>query len=773
MKKAITIISIFLLLSNSINAQQFTKQADIEITNVDEGSADWGDYNNDGLLDFIITGDYYNGQNSYSGIYKNIDTNQFQESDNDIIAVYRSSTEWGDYNNDNYLDIALTGTYHNSPTYHEYTKVYSNNQNETFKELTALNLIQSDYGSISWGDYNNDGFLDLLHSGWDIGGNIITVVYKNYGDGNIIGQGSIQIEDVKYSDVAWGDYNNDGFLDFVILGNTGYSRIVKIYKNNGENNFEAQEQFEFLGVSSGSIDWGDYNNDGFLDLIFNGQYYDDGFHHATKIYRNDGGENFTELLDVGLSGTTYGEAEWGDCNNDGFLDIILTGFSENPISVTTNIYINNTDETFSDIPDSVTHVGYGSTAWGDYDNDNDLDILLTGGIIGGKTTEIQKNNEIIPNIRPNIITNLQTEIIGEDVIFSWDLGTDDNQPSAGLNYNIYVYEEGSDIYIATPQAFPQTHELNGKRLIAKRGQIQGARENGRVSYIIKGRFEECKTYYWSVQAIDASFVGGEFAPEQSFYIDNTPPVPNMLDLPDLVGECSLTAIPPTAEDNCDGTIIATTTDPLEYDEQGNYQITWTYTDSFENTTEQTQTVIILDNTSPEITCPENITINLPEGQTSYIFPDQSLDPISYEDNCEILNIENNYNFTETLLGAELPIGTTIITWTATDIANNQTDCNIEVTVNEFVAISENTKEEFVIFPNPAKDYFIVKYNIPINKYGIVIITDNIGKAVKTEKIKGNSGQIKITTSDLANGAYNISLQSENKIIKTQTIVIKK
>ena len=694
MKKAITIISIFLLLSNSINAQQFTKQADIEITGVCEGSADWGDYNNDGLLDFIISGDI-DGQNSYSGIYKNLDSNQFEESNNNIIGVYRSSTEWGDYNNDNHLDIALTGVY--LDTYEILTQIYSNNQNEVFKEETSINLIQSHYGSITWGDYNNDGFLDLLHSGWDIGGNIITVVYKNYGDGNIIGQGSILIEDVKNSDVAWGDYNNDGFLDFVILGNTGYSRIVKIYKNNGENNFEEQEQFEFLGVSSGSIDWGDYNNDGFLDLIFNGQYYDEGFHHATKIYKNDGGENFTELLDVDFPGTTYGEAEWGDCNNDGFLDIILTGFTEDPINGTTNIYINNTDETFSELSDSITHVGYGSTAWGDYDNDNDLDILLTGCSNTAFLSEIQKNNEIVPNIRPNIITNLETEIIGEDVIFSWDLGTDDNQPSAGLNYNIYVYEEGSDTYIATPQAFPQTHPLNGKRLIAKRGQIQGARENGRVSYIIKGRFEECKTYYWSVQAIDASFIGGEFAPEAK---------------------------------------------------------------------------LVIDTIKPEITCPENITINLTAEQTTYTISDESLNPINYSDNCEIFSIENNYNFTETLIGEQLPIGTTTIIWTATDIANNQTSCDVEIEVNEFVGISEHPQNGFTIFPNPTNGIL----NITLTNKNLTGLEDlsglsshiciyNItGKEVMNIETTNQETQ-QIDISQLAKGTYLIKIGKEKKIFE--------
>src|SRR5690606_30911018 len=75
----------------------------------------------------------------------------------------------------------------------------------------------------------------------------------------------------------------------------------------------------------------------------------------------------------------------------------------------------------------------------------------------------------------------------------------------------------------------------------------------------------------------------------------------VLNLPNVTGECSATATAPTATDNCSGVITGTTSDPLTYNTQGTYTITWTYDDGNGNTSTQTQTVIVVDTTAPTIT----------------------------------------------------------------------------------------------------------------------------------------------------------------------------
>ena len=80
--------------------------------------------------------------------------------------------------------------------------------------------------------------------------------------------------------------------------------------------------------------------------------------------------------------------------------------------------------------------------------------------------------------------------------------------------------------------------------------------------------------------------------------DTTAPVPGLAELPTISGQCSATVTAPTANDACAGTIMGTTTDPLTYDAQGTYTITWTYTDAAGNSSTQNQTIIVDDTTAP-------------------------------------------------------------------------------------------------------------------------------------------------------------------------------
>ncbi|MBN2893221.1 MAG: VCBS repeat-containing protein [Bacteroidales bacterium] len=140
-------------------------------------------------MDFMITGNF-DGYSSFSGIYKNLDSNKFKLLKDSIVPVFRSSVEWGDYNNDNYMDIVLSGSLLEYPSLTQYTKIYSNNKGLAFSEIT-INIAQADEGAISWGDYNNDGNLDILQSGLSEWGDVFTNLYKNYGNGYIVNQAAI------------------------------------------------------------------------------------------------------------------------------------------------------------------------------------------------------------------------------------------------------------------------------------------------------------------------------------------------------------------------------------------------------------------------------------------------------------------------------------------------------------------------------------------------------------------------------------------------------
>ena len=114
------------------------------------------------------------------------------------------------------------------------------------------------------------------------------------------------------------------------------------------------------GVSYSSAAWGDYDNDGDLDILLTGA--STNAVPIARIYRNNGSSTFTDI-DAGLPGVSRGSAAWGDYDNDGDLDILLieSGFSL--------IYRNNGNDMFTRIDAGLSAVSGSSAAWGDYDND--------------------------------------------------------------------------------------------------------------------------------------------------------------------------------------------------------------------------------------------------------------------------------------------------------------------------------------------------------------------------------------------------------------------
>jgi predicted nucleotidyltransferase len=222
-------------------------------------------------------------------------------------------------------------------------------------------------GSVAWGDYDNDGDLDILLTGRGTSSFIWTLVAENVG--GTFTPRELGLPSVQYSSVAWGDYDNDGDLDILLAGNTGPDEFVqmsRVYRNDGGGIFTDIEA-GLLGVTDATVAWGDYDNDGALDILLtglNGQW-----NRISRVYRNNGGS--FEITGAGLPGVSNGSSVWGDYDNDGDLDILLTWRADSgPIS---RLYHNVDGESFADSGIILPQVANGSVAWGDYDNDGDLD----------------------------------------------------------------------------------------------------------------------------------------------------------------------------------------------------------------------------------------------------------------------------------------------------------------------------------------------------------------------------------------------------------------
>jgi predicted nucleotidyltransferase len=467
-------------ISNQVKiiVSDFSLQTGIVLPAVKNSCVKWGDYDSDGDLDIFLSG-YNDIDGDISRIYHN-DGGVFNNISAGLTGASGSSADWGDFDNDGDLDLIVTGS-NQSIIYRDDSGV--------FTDISA-GLAGVAYGSVAWGDYDNDGDLDILLTGNNTTGYPISTIYRN--DGTFFTNIDAGLQGVKNSSVAWGDYDNDGDLDILLTGNSAAGNISKIYQNN--MGLFTDINAGLTGVYNGSAAWGDYDNDGDLDIILTGYNY-------TFIYNNNNG-NFAQL-NAPVPGLNYSSAVWGDYDNDGDLDILVSGNCTG--SIISKIYRNN-NNVFSEYASGLIPVSNGSSAWGDYDSDGDLDILFTGSSATGSVSQIYKNTITTPNGIPSVPSGLSIHIDPNKVIFTWNKSTDSKTPQDGLSYNLSIGASSGAINIKSPMsALP-----GGHRKIVRYGS-QG--NTWHIKSLPAG------TYYWSVQAIDHSFAGSQFAAEASFTIN--------------------------------------------------------------------------------------------------------------------------------------------------------------------------------------------------------------------------------------------------------------
>ena len=493
-----------------IQLPQFTEQTTFSLTGVFESSTSWGDYDNDGDLDILLTGNSVSiGHPApISKIYRNNGNNSFTGQSIPLTGIDNSSVAWGDYDNDGFLDILMNGYIYDSQWHSiPISKIYHNNGDNTFTEQTAINLPGVSHGSVAWGDYDDDGYLDILFGG------SISKIYRNNGNNTFSEQTSISLPNLSDGSGAWGDYDNDGYPDIILTGfpiTGGDVPVSKIYHNNGNNTFTEQTSISLAGVWQSSAAWGDYDNDGYLDIILTGSSSNLGGEPITKIYHNNRNNSFIEQTSITLTGVRMGFVAWGDYDNDGLLDILLTGFDESLLSVS-RTYHNNGDNTFTESSRLLSDVSYGSAVWGDYDNDGNLDILLTGRSSFGLISKIYHNNNTITNKPPSIPSNLNAVVNGNDVTFSWDKSSDNETPQNGLTYNLVIGTSPGACNILSPMSDRNT----GYRKVVSIGNA-GHKNSWTIKDLPDGQ------YYWSVQAIDNTYAGSQFAEENNFTILKKP-----------------------------------------------------------------------------------------------------------------------------------------------------------------------------------------------------------------------------------------------------------
>ena len=251
-------------------------------------SLDLGDMDGDYDLDILVTGGFAQGFDApYIRIYRyNHITADFEihPTGMEIPTVRDGSALWGDLNGDSLPDILLTGRLLDGT---KIARVYENDVLNFFD--TGAVLTGVDHSTMVWGDYDNDGDEDIIYAGQIAGGQFITQIYENTGGAFDWGQGGLPYQYVEVHSISLGDYDNDGDLDVMLVETEDSGVDVRVYQNriegfvdidtrltDGEANFQAD---------SGMALWGDHDGDGNLDAVFS--FYGGDYGKMAIVFRAD------------------------------------------------------------------------------------------------------------------------------------------------------------------------------------------------------------------------------------------------------------------------------------------------------------------------------------------------------------------------------------------------------------------------------------------------------------------------------------------------------
>ena len=475
------------------------------------GSFEFVDADNDNDLDLFLVGA---NSDMKTALYRNELPNGFTSTS--IFSYYdhnNNSTPF-DYNNDGNIDIF--NNFLSTSLYIPNHIVYTNNNRENNIDFVISQPLKNTFlGSIDVFDATNTGKNNLLLFGIQGEENFSSSIsfYYRYNGTSFLESTHNPFLGMFYNSTTLGDYDNDGDLDIFATGRFFQVRekstsLSLLYENKNTGFvFSASDSFPSLAATSSQFM--DYDNDGDLDLFISG--HNRGY-PVNGFYQNDGRGKYTSIP-TSIRPLYRSNSVFGDYDNDGDIDLLVSGRDR---SFFYSELYKNEQNTFIYHPSHILPVvGRGSGKFVDYDNDGDLDIFVIEPF-SNTSPVLYRNNTEVKNITATPPTNLSSSLVSPSkVIFVWENAQDANiikeytrTAHNGLHYNMYFGTLTNKNSIKTSHADNHT----GFRRIVERGKIQG--NTYYLDSIPNGY------YVWSMQAIDQGLKGGAFGTEQSIHIQN-------------------------------------------------------------------------------------------------------------------------------------------------------------------------------------------------------------------------------------------------------------
>ncbi len=377
------------------------------------GGSVFDDFNGDGLPDLFTTSrDVDRG----ASLFLNRGDGTFE--DHSLQAglsdqVYAVNLAHADFDNDGDLDVVLLRGSGEIPLR---LSLLENNGSGGFEDVTtAAGLLEPiATAAAAWGDYDNDGWVDLFVCGEyresprDAGSTKPDSrnrcrLYRNRGDGTFtqVAEAAGVVNLRCASGAAWGDYDDDGRLDLYVSNDNGEGRL---FHNEGNGAFrDVAPELQVTGPQSGDSCWfWDFDNDGRLDLFVND--HRSGLAQAVafalgmqaenasrpRLFRNLGVRGFGEIgREAGLDRPVPALGfNFGDIDNDGYLDLYAGTGSQSCSDFFPNLMLKSVEgRRFEDVTMSsgTGHLGNGQgISFADWDDDGNLDLFVeTGGAVPG------------------------------------------------------------------------------------------------------------------------------------------------------------------------------------------------------------------------------------------------------------------------------------------------------------------------------------------------------------------------------------------------------